>query len=130
MNDPKNKQLLALALSDLGFLSLIMMLVTLLFAKGLDTEDISPVTIRKALKKEGGYAENFMYKVLTGAIDDYNPYKMLSGMTNIAGWSMVKNQYDNTMRFICGSDTAFQFASNSVGGLAEFRGIANALNSD
>lgn len=131
LEDPQTKALMMMGLSDILFMGLLLMLVTLLFSsahqEALDGTTINSTELRKVLAKEGNYFEALAYSVIAGAAEDSMIDQTIVSLSNVSSIELAKSYWKNTGALLAGNQTAFEYATKSVGALGELRGIASKL---
>lgn len=112
---------------------LLGLLVSLIFGVQHDLEPgkaISENKVRQVLNKEGFWLEQLGFNVLSGAVDDQNILKTAFGMKDISLVNLSEQYYDNTVRLFAGKESVAKYATNTIGALSEFKGLASRLEEE
>lgn len=122
-NDPHEKGLFLLGLSDLLLMSMLLLIIKALFAAALDSESLADVR-RDA--RDAGWATSFSYNVITGVVNDNNIIGVVSSMASDINPPLITNLTQFGTSFISvltGKQSVAYALTRNVGMLSDFSGM-------
>lgn len=128
--DPTKRSNLLVALNDLIFMGLLGMIGSTLFGMYNDldfTEAWNNESAVRQLVRAGNWAENGLYDIFVGAMQDGPITNTISSMFQAPPiMTSIERAWKDSVNLLTGDSSAFEFLTNEVGALRIFDGMAQA----
>lgn len=132
--DPTKRGNLIVALNDLILMGLLGMTASALFGMHNDldfTEAWGNEAAVRQLVRSGNWAENGLYDIFVGAMQDGPITNTISSMFQAPPvMTSIERAWNDSVKLLKGDSSAFEFLTNEVGALRIFDGMAKAANAD
>lgn len=133
-DDPTKRGNFIVALNDLIFMGLLGMTASALFGVHNDldfTEAWGNEAAVRQLVRAGNWAENGLYDIFVGAMQDGPITNTISSMFQAPPiMTSIERAWNDSVKLLKGDSSAFEFLTNEVGALRIFDGMAKAANAD